>query len=116
LHKINRENKFKQRPLKKEESKIGDKKIIIILVGVIFCVSAYAQECVECHKEVTPQIVGDWQLSKHSQNEINCSVCHGDAHKDPYDVANAQIPTPDTCANCHDERAEQFKAGKHAAA
>jgi hydroxylamine dehydrogenase len=92
------------------------KKIIIILVGVSFCVSAYAQECVECHKEVTPNIVSDWQLSKHSQNEINCSICHGDAHKDPYDVANVQIPTPETCANCHDDRVEQFKAGKHAAA
>ena len=92
------------------------KRIIIILVWVIICVSAYAQECVECHKEVTPNIVGDWQLSKHSQNEINCSICHGDAHKDPYDVAKVQIPTPDTCANCHDERVEQFKAGKHAAA
>jgi len=95
---------------------LDTKRIIIILVWVIICVSAYAQECVECHKEVTPNIVGDWQLSKHSQNEINCSICHGDAHKDPYDVAKVQIPTPDTCANCHDERVEQFKAGKHAAA
>ncbi len=95
---------------------MGTKRIIIILVWVIFCVNVTAQECVECHKEVTPNIVGDWQLSKHSQNEINCSVCHGDAHKDPYDVAKVQIPTPETCANCHDERVEQFKAGKHAAA
>ena len=83
---------------------------------VAFCTSGYAQECAECHKEVTPNIVSDWQLSKHSQNEINCSICHGDKHKDPYDVANVQIPTPETCSNCHDERVEQFKAGKHAAA
>lgn len=92
------------------------KKLIIVLVCAAFCASAYAQECVECHKEVTPNIVGDWQLSKHSQNEINCSVCHGDKHKDPYDVSNIQIPTPETCAACHDERVEQFKAGKHTAA
>jgi len=85
-------------------------------VWVAFCTSGYAQECAECHKEVTPNIVSDWQLSKHSQNEINCSICHGDKHKDPYDVANVQIPTPETCSNCHDERVEQFKAGKHAAA
>lgn len=92
------------------------KKFIVFLVCVAFCTSAYAQECVDCHKEVTPNIVSDWQLSKHSQNEINCSICHGDKHKDPYDVANVQIPTPKTCANCHDEKTEQFKAGKHAAA
>jgi hydroxylamine dehydrogenase len=95
---------------------LDTKKIIIILVWVIFCMSAYAQECVECHKEVTPNIVSDWQLSKHSQNEINCSICHGDKHKDPYDVPNVQIPTPETCSNCHDEKFEQFKAGKHAVA
>ncbi len=95
---------------------MGIQKFFIILACAAFCVNAYAQECVECHKEVTPHIVGDWQLSKHSQNEINCSVCHGDAHKDSYDVADVLIPTPETCATCHEERVEQFKAGKHAAA
>jgi len=101
---------------KRRRAKLDTKKLIIVLVCAAFCASAYAQECVECHKEVTPNIVGDWQLSKHSQNEINCSVCHGDKHKDPYDVSNIQIPTPETCAACHDERVEQFKAGKHTAA
>jgi hydroxylamine dehydrogenase len=95
---------------------LDTKKFIIFLVSVAFCLSAYAQECVECHKEVTPNIVSDWQLSKHSQNEINCSICHGDKHKDPYDVTNVLIPTPETCANCHVERVDQYKAGKHAAA
>ncbi len=31
-------------------------------------------------------------------------------------MANAKIPTPVTCAECHEERVEQFKAGKHALA
>jgi hypothetical protein len=82
----------------------------------LLCAGAYGQQCVECHKKVTPNIVKDWQLSLHSQNEINCSVCHGDQHTTPYDVNKVQIPTPDTCALCHEERVEQFKAGKHAAA
>ena len=76
---------------------------------------AFSQQCVDCHKDVTPNIVSDWKLSLHSQNEITCSVCHGDAHKTPYDVSNVQIPTPETCANCHEEKVKQFKAGKHAA-
>ena len=91
----------------------------VLLFGVIFITvtaSAPAQECVECHKNQTPNIVSDWQLSLHSQNEIGCSVCHGEQHKDPYDVDKVQIPTPETCTNCHEERVEQFKAGKHAAA
>jgi hydroxylamine dehydrogenase len=92
------------------------KYLAVVILSLSFCVRTYAQECVNCHKETTPNIVSDWQLSKHSQNDISCSICHGEEHKDPYDVAKVQIPTPDTCANCHDERARQFKAGKHAAA
>ncbi len=90
------------------------KGIFFILLGLVFCANVYAQECVECHKDITPNIVTDWQLSKHSQNDIDCSVCHGDGHTDANDVAKVQIPTPDTCANCHEERVEQFKKGKHA--
>ncbi len=70
----------------------------------------------DCHKKVTPNIVSDWQISKHSQNEDNSSICHGELHKDQDDADKVQIPTPETCANCHEERVEQFKAGKHAAA
>ena len=32
--------------------------------------------CVSCHLEVTPNIVKDWQISKHSKNSIDCSICH----------------------------------------
>lgn len=75
-----------------------------------------AQECIECHKVETPHIVTDWQLSEHSKNDVDCSVCHGDGHVSADDVANVQIPTPDTCADCHDVQVEQYKKGKHAAA
>ena len=92
-------------------------KALLIFSGVIiFSLGAFAQECVDCHKEATPHIVSDWKLSKHSQNDISCSLCHGDLHKNPYDVDKAQIPAPETCAACHEERVEQFKKGKHAAA
>jgi len=92
------------------------KTFLIILIGLAICTGAYAQECVTCHKKVTPNIVSDWQLSKHSIEDVDCSVCHGDLHKDSYDVDKVKIPTPDTCAECHDEKVAQFKAGKHAAA
>ncbi|TEU04279.1 MAG: cytochrome C [Candidatus Aminicenantes bacterium] len=85
-------------------------------MSIALCAVTYAQDCVSCHKKVTPSIVSDWKLSKHSQNDVDCSICHGEEHKDPYDVAKVQIPTPDTCADCHEERVEQFKKGKHAPA
>ncbi|MGZ3535382.1 MAG: multiheme c-type cytochrome [Thermodesulfobacteriota bacterium] len=89
---------------------------LIMGIGLAFVSVVSAQVCVECHKKITPNIVSDWQLSKHSQNKIDCSECHGDQHKSAQDVAKARIPSPDTCGNCHEARVKQFKAGKHAAA
>ena len=89
--------------------------LIILLTGV-FVSAAFTQICVECHKKISPGIVNDWQLSKHNQNKIDCSECHGDQHKSAQDVAKVKIPTPDTCAMCHEARVKQFKSGKHAAA
>ena len=89
---------------------------LIMAIGSAFVSVVSAQVCVECHKKITPNIVSDWQLSKHSQNKIDCSECHGDQHKSAQDVAKAKIPSPDTCGNCHEARVKQFKAGKHAAA
>jgi hypothetical protein len=75
---------------------------------------AFGQKCVECHKKVTPNIVSDWQASKHSQNSIDCSACHGDAHTSASDVSKVRIPTPETCQDCHPGQVKQFKGGKHA--
>lgn len=74
------------------------------------------QTCIGCHKQETPGIVGDWQLSKHARNGIECAVCHGDGHRSATDTAKARTPTPDTCGMCHGQRVAQFKKGKHAAA
>jgi hypothetical protein len=78
--------------------------------------SAAAPEnvCVDCHTKVTPSIVSDWKLSRHAENDVFCSGCHGDEHSTAQDVAKVKIPTPATCAECHEEKVEQFKAGKHA--
>lgn len=60
-----------------------------------------AQECVECHRGVTPGIITDWEASKHGQAAVDCSACHGSGHTSASDVAKATIPTPETCAQCH---------------
>jgi hydroxylamine dehydrogenase len=86
--------------------------LLILLVASV----AFAQECVECHRKVTPRIVSDWELSKHSQQNVACPDCHGNQHKFMVDFERAHLPTPDTCATCHENRVNQFKAGKHALA
>jgi formate-dependent nitrite reductase cytochrome c552 subunit len=92
------------------------KGLLTTLLCLFVATAALAQDCVTCHKQTTPNIVSGWELSKHSQNKIDCTMCHGDDHKSAQDFAKAKIPTPDTCAMCHEARVKQFKAGKHAAA
>jgi len=88
-------------------------------------------QCVQCHEALTPGIVKDWRDSKHSRpfksplpaegslstegslsaegsNPINnqavvyCSDCHGNDHQ------NLHMPTPEICANCHQQQHDQF--------
>lgn len=89
------------------------RKAVLLASGLTLVVAgAFADDCQSCHKTVTPSIVSDWQLSRHSQNDVECSTCHGGLHMTADDFAKAAIPTPDTCANCHEERVEQFKRSK----
>jgi len=90
--------------------------MLICAAAFLSCAGATAQQCVTCHKQKTPNIVADWQLSKHAQNEVDCAVCHGDKHNVPSNVPLARIPTPETCEPCHSEQVAQFGKGKHAMA
>lgn len=90
--------------------------VFALTVTCLIGSGAYAAKCIECHNEVTPNIVNDWRISTHSEGGIGCEVCHGDKHTSKKDVDEAGIPTPATCAQCHEEQVEQFKGGKHAAA
>ena len=95
------------------------KHISIILLMILFIpISALAKEdsCISCHKKITPNIVTDWQLSKHSVKEVSCTDCHGNKHVNADDYKSALIPTPETCASCHQEQFDQFKKGKHSMA
>jgi hypothetical protein len=88
--------------------------IFAVFICLSFVSVASAQVCVDCHSKITPNIVSDWKLSKHSQNGIDCSTCHGDQHVSANDVGKVQIPTPETCETCHETQVKQFKSGKHA--
>jgi hypothetical protein len=89
-----------------------------IFVGFIFLMSGivFSDTCVDCHKKKQPNIVIDWELSKHSQMDVGCSTCHGEDHQSDTDFANVNIPTPETCTECHETQVEQYSNGKHAIA
>lgn len=93
------------------------KRVIFYVSILVLCMvfnKAFAQDCISCHKNITPNIVLDWENSKHKAMNVKCSTCHGDMHKSADDVSNVKIPLPDTCASCHSKQVEQFKKGKHA--
>ena len=97
--------------------KLSFVRVMFAIAAAIFCAShASAQVCVDCHKKITPGIVTDWALSKHSKNGVDCASCHGDKHTSAYDVANVRPQNPDVCSPCHANQVTQFKGGKHALA
>jgi cytochrome c553 len=91
-------------------------KIIITALVIFISLSflSFAADCVTCHKNITPNIVSDWQLSKHSQNDVSCETCHGSDHTNASNVDKVSLPTPQTCQTCHETQVEQYSKGKHA--
>jgi hypothetical protein len=85
---------------------------IIFLLGAT---AAAASECVTCHEENTPGAVADWKASKHASVGVGCDSCHVQVHG-PDGKTTRKPVTPETCGNCHSDRVEQYKAGKHALA
>jgi predicted CXXCH cytochrome family protein len=85
--------------------------ILLLLPGTVTAQQTSA--CVDCHTQITPGAVSDWKISRHGQMGLDCAVCHG-THSSADDVDLLASVTPETCAACHANRVEQFKAGKHA--
>jgi len=68
-------------------------------------------ECVFCHTERDPELIGQWQDGPHATDSgIGCSSCHGDRHKD----ANARARKNLSCIGCHKGPASHsYSTSKH---
>ena len=86
-----------------------------LLVLMIFMAGPlWAEEaCITCHKKVSPGQVKDWSTSKHAENDVTCSVCHGTDHQSAKDADKAKLPDEHVCGQCHEEQFNQFVRGKH---
>ncbi len=62
------------------------------------------EQCIACHRAITPGIVNDWRKSRHSQasEKVFCNDCHGGNHQ------QLHMPTPDICGGCHEKQHGQF--------
>lgn len=94
------------------------KQMLFLFTFLLFLSSLtiLADECIDCHTKITPNIVSDWQLSKHSSNSVECQDCHGSEHTSAADVDKVSLPTYETCNDCHDTQVDQFLKGKHSMA
>ncbi len=90
--------------------------ITLVLSLAIVTGARAADDCVDCHSKITPNAVSDWEISAHSGEDVGCRDCHRGRHKSAADVDRLRTVTADTCGRCHEERLEQFSAGKHALA
>ena len=91
-------------------------RVIFAAFALLLSFNAMAEDCVSCHEKTTPGAVTDWKLSRHFKEDIGCADCHGDGHSSADDLEKVLTVTAETCGGCHEERVEQFKAGKHALA
>ena len=69
---------------------------LIVLTGLMiltFACAASAEEvCITCHQKISPGQVKDWQVSKHSKEDVTCSTCHGEKHTKAEDANLAVMP------------------------
>ena len=76
------------------------------------------KECAGCHVEVTPGIVKQHLDSPHANpkkasDQVRCHDCHGTNHATMDDFAKAEMPTAETCGECHRKQLKQHREGKH---
>ena len=96
---------------------------MLILMAAVFAIclvpagptEALESECEDCHAKLTPMLVQDFNRGKMAET-MTCADCHGEGHTTADDAAEAELPTIATCQQCHEEKAEQYLAGKHAKA
>ncbi|HID96650.1 MAG TPA: cytochrome C [Thermodesulfobacteriaceae bacterium] len=86
--------------------------LLLAAMGLLSTASA-EDACIKCHQKISPGQVADWKISKHSQEDVTCSTCHGDKHKTAEDWKLATLPDEHVCAECHEEQFDQFSKGKH---
>lgn len=83
--------------------------------------SGDSSKCFDCHAQKTPVITEQWVDSKHSQMGVGCYECHKAAKEDVDAFLHEgkyikSIVTPNTCATCHSDIAEEFKESHHSKA
>jgi hypothetical protein len=81
---------------------------------------AASGKCAECHRQVTPAIVHEFELSRHAASgKVNCLDCHKpqpqQESQDHNGFVIAKHLTSQNCQQCHRTEYDQFVRSRHAA-
>jgi len=84
-------------------------------------ISKEGKACVECHKELSPSFVKEWQLSSHAMKGVDCYTCHKADKSDPDAMDHngftiAILVTPKDCGRCHKNEVDEMTNSHHAKA
>jgi hypothetical protein len=55
-------------------------------------------DCLSCHRDMSPDIVSDWEASKHGTRNVPCITCHG-----AVGAGFVRRPAAARCVACHAE-------------
>jgi hydroxylamine dehydrogenase len=81
-----------------------------LCLGLLFAAGAFADDCLECHKDATPAAVAQWQASVHAP-DIGCAACHGTDHEA---ILKGQSPADaKVCGRCHEKAYAEHVSSKH---
>jgi hypothetical protein len=76
-------------------------------------------KCASCHREETPSVVHQYELSTHASEDVNCLDCHrpadGQKEMDHRGFTIAASPTAANCKQCHSSEYEQYRRSRHGA-
>jgi hydroxylamine dehydrogenase len=83
--------------------------------------SKEAKACIECHKELSPSFVKEWQISSHALKGVDCYSCHKADKSDPDAMDHngftiAILVTPKDCGRCHQKEVAEMTNSHHAKA
>jgi hypothetical protein len=102
--------------------------VIVMVIGTsaaqtaagepVDALAASTNECVVCHRQVSPGIVEQYGHSTMAAAEVSCQDCHEVAEGYPGSVAHQGThvlnqPTTAMCESCHTEQVAQFNLSRH---
>lgn len=97
--------------------------MLMVVFSAAFAIAADNSEgkCMTCHKEKSPGLYRQWQMSNHAMHNVTCIDCHkankGDADAFMHEGSLiATLVTPLDCGGCHEKEMKEVDASHHATA